>query len=387
MAGAFLSETDLMRMALRLAKKGQGLTTPNPMVGAVVSRAGLVIGSGWHQQAGAPHAEIEALRDVQSRGESPRGAVLHVTLEPCCTHGRTPPCTTAIIASGIKKVRVAATDPNPLHAGRAFQILQTAGIEVITGVLADQATQMNEVFNHWIVHRQPFVTLKAAMTLDGRIATATGQSKWITGPQARLESMKLRRVQDAILVGVETVLRDDPSLTRRQPLGSKFPLPKKPLRRIILDSQARTPLTSKIVTDDLSAATTIYATVAAPRRRVESLRGRVRVEIAPATRGKVDLQYLLSQLGKEEITSLLVEGGGEVHASFLEAGEAQRVVFFFAPLILGGKNSKRATAGEGIPSLALAPKLDQIQWKRLGPDLMVRARVRRTGSDTFRKPA
>src|ERR1700733_10768074 len=185
------------------------------MVGAVLVKAGKIIGGGWHRRAGLPHAEIEALRDAQKHGHDPRGATLYVTLEPCSTHGRTPPCTDAIIAAGIKRVVVGATDPNPNHAGQAFKILKRAGIETTHGILADECARLNEAFNHWIVHRTPFVTVKAAMTLDGKIATASGESRWITGPEARAYGMKLRQGMDAILVGVNTILCDDPMLTFR----------------------------------------------------------------------------------------------------------------------------------------------------------------------------
>ena len=206
-----------MRLALRLARRGFGATSPNPLVGAVLVKNKKIIGRGWHQRAGWPHAEIEALRDAQNSGRNPRGATLYVTLEPCCTHGRTPPCTDAIIFAGIKCVVIGATDPNPKHAGKGFKILRRAGIEVVHGILADDCAKLNEAFNHWIVRRTPFVTVKAAMTLDGKIATAGGQSKWITGEKARAHGMKLRQGSDAILVGINTIIADDPSLTCESP--------------------------------------------------------------------------------------------------------------------------------------------------------------------------
>src|SRR5690242_15875691 len=192
-----MSDTDFMRLALQLARRGYGTTSPNPMVGAVLVKGGQIIGRGWHWRAGEAHAEIEALHDAQKRGNNPRGATLYVTLEPCCTHGRTPPCTEAIIAAGIKRVVVGATDPNPKHAGKGLKILKKAGIKLVHGVLADECTRLNEAFNHWIVNDTPLVTVKAAMTLDGKIATASGESKWITGDQARAHGMKLRQGSDA----------------------------------------------------------------------------------------------------------------------------------------------------------------------------------------------
>src|SRR5580658_2037588 len=235
--------TDLhfMRLALRLARRGFGHTSPNPIVGAVLVRDGAVLGRGWHHRAGEAHAEIEALRDARRRtgsAEGASGATLYVTLEPCSTQGRTPPCTEAIIAAGIGRVVAAATDPNPAHAGRGFELLRRAGLEVSDGLLAQEAAEMNEAFAHWIVHRTPLVTVKAGMSLDGKIATVTGESRWITGEKARRLAMKLRAGSDAILVGVKTILADDPSLTVRL-AGFK----EKRWRRIILDPRARTPLT------------------------------------------------------------------------------------------------------------------------------------------------
>ncbi|MGB7748533.1 MAG: bifunctional diaminohydroxyphosphoribosylaminopyrimidine deaminase/5-amino-6-(5-phosphoribosylamino)uracil reductase RibD [Verrucomicrobiia bacterium] len=399
-----------LRAALRLAQRGYGTTSPNPMVGAVLVRNGRIIGRGWHRRAGLPHAEIEALRDAQKRGHPAKGATLYVTLEPCCTHGRTPPCTEALVAAGIKRVVVGTTDPNPTHAGRAFKILRRAGIEVTppgsAGVppaspsirnpatrrqdagtprgdtLAAECERLNEAFNHWIVHRTPFVTVKAAMTLDGKIATATGESKWITGEKARAHGMKLRRGSDAVLVGINTILADNPSLTARTKMeGDRWKMGKQ-LRRIVLDSMARTPLTAKVVSDQHAALTTIVVSKSAPKNHVAALSKRVNVVIAPLkqsairkSQSQIDLRWLLKKLGAENVTSLLVEGGGEVNASFLLGGFAQRVAFFYAPKILGGRDSRKAVAGEGARSLAETIQLRDVEWKRLGSDLLLKARV------------
>ena len=370
-----VNDQRFMRLAFRLSQRGYGLTSPNPMVGAVLAKAGKVIGQGWHHRAGEPHAEIEALRDAERKGASARGATLYVTLEPCCTHGRTPPCTDAIKAAGIKRVVVAATDPNPAHAGRGFRILQRAGIRVTTGVLAEEATRLNEAFNHWIVHRTPFVTVKAAMTLDGKVATASGDSKWITGEKARAEGMMLRRGADAILVGVNTVLADDPSLTVRNVSGFGFRVSGSRLRRIILDSQARTPTRAKVVCDEFAGLTTIVVARNAPAKRVQALAGRVNVLRAPLKRGRINLRWLLQRLGSENVTSLLVEGGGEVNASFLLGGLAQRVAFFYAPKILGGRDARKAVAGEGARRLDEILSLREVEWRRVGEDLMMTARI------------
>ena len=366
-----------MRLALRLARRGRGLTSPNPMVGAVLVKAGKIIGRGWHHQAGCPHAEIEAIRDAQQQGHPARGATLYVTLEPCCTHGRTPPCTDAIIAAGIKKVIIGATDPNPRHAGRGFKILRRAGVMITHGVLADECAQLNEAFNHWIVHGTPLVTVKAAMTLDGKIATAAGDSKWITGEKARAHGMTLRAANDAILVGINTVLADDPSLTyrKRKAKSEKRKIEKKQLRRIILDSQARTPLTAKVVSDEFAALTTIVVGKSAPMSRTRALARKANMLTAPTAQSAIDLSWLLKRLGSQGVTSLLVEGGGEVNASFLLGGLAQRIAFFYAPKILGGRNARKAVAGAGVLRLADALRLRDVQWRRLGPDLLLTATV------------
>jgi diaminohydroxyphosphoribosylaminopyrimidine deaminase/5-amino-6-(5-phosphoribosylamino)uracil reductase len=372
-----------MRQALQLARRGHGSTSPNPMVGAVLVKNGEVIGRGWHRRAGLPHAEIEALRDAQKRGHPARGAALHVTLEPCCTHGRTPPCTDAIISAGIKKVIVGAIDPNPKHAGNGLKILRRAGIEVVCGILADECTKLNEAFNHWIVRRKPFVIVKAAMTLDGKIATASGESKWITGEKARAVGMKLRQGADAVLVGVNTVLADNPSLTVR---GSGIKVQSPKLRRIVLDSMARTPLDSNVVSDEFAELTTIVVSKNAPKNRIEALAKRANVLIAPTINlkfkiqnSKLDLRWLLKKLGSENVTSLLVEGGGEVNASFLLGGFARRVAFFYAPKILGGRGSRKAVAGTGVTDLAEAIQLKEIGWKRVGEDLLLTALVANGG--------
>ncbi len=389
-------DAQFMQRALRLARRGFGATSPNPMVGAVLVRCGKIIGQGWHRRAGWPHAEIEALRDAQKRGHNPRGAALYVTLEPCCTHGRTPPCTAAIIAAGIKKVVIGATDPNPKHAGKGFKILERAGIEVVGSSrrddrtaqravptnLADECAKLNEAFNHWIVHRTPFVTVKAAMTLDGKIATAAGESKWITGEEARAHGMKLRAGSDAILVGVNTVLADDPSLTARSVQSPKSKVQSHPLRRIILDSMARTPVTAQVVADEFAALTTIVVGNRAPKRRVTALAKRVNVIVAPLGKSAIsnrqsaiDLRWLLKKLGAENVTSLLVEGGGEVNASFLLGGFAQRVAFFYAPKILGGRDSRKGVAGDGAQNLREVVQLREIEWRKLGEDLLLTAAV------------
>jgi diaminohydroxyphosphoribosylaminopyrimidine deaminase/5-amino-6-(5-phosphoribosylamino)uracil reductase len=384
-----MSDLQFMRMALRLARRGFGRTSPNPMVGAVLVKGGRVIGRGWHRAAGGPHAEIEALNDARKRGHDPRGATIFVTLEPCSTHGRTPPCTEALIAAGVKRVVAGMTDPNPKHAGRGFKILNKAGVQSLriadcglrnkgaSQRLANECVHLNEAFNHWIVKRTPWVTVKAAMTLDGKIATASGESKWITGEAARAEGMKLRLGSDAILVGVNTILADDPGLTVR---GLKMA---KAIHRIVLDSKARTPLTAKVVSDEQAVLTTIVVGKDAPKRRVAALAKRANVLMAPYARSspgnsprKIDLRWLMQRLGAKNVTSLLVEGGGEVNASFLAGGLAQRVAFFYAPKILGGRDARKAVAGEGARSWDEVIELVDVKWRKVGKDLLLEAKVK-----------
>jgi len=362
-----------MKLALRLARRGSGSTSPNPMVGAVFVRNNVLLGQGWHRAAGKPHAEVEAIRDAERRGRSLRGATLFVTLEPCSTQGRTPPCTEALTRLPLKRVVIAATDPNPKHAGKAYRKLRRTGFIVETGLLAERAETLNECFNHWIVQQRPFVTVKAAMSLDGKIATAQGESEWITGPEARLEGMRLRREADAILVGVNTILTDDPSLTRRSPSNRR--VTPSTLRRIVLDTRARTPINAKIITDEDRHLTTIIVGRGARPDRVSQLRARgVQVRIAPLSRQRISIPWMLRQLGKEQFTNLLVEGGGEVQAAFLLGGFAHRIAFFYAPIIVGGRNAHKAVAGTGARSWDTILSLTRARWKQVGKDWMLTAR-------------
>lgn len=367
------ADAEYMRLCLRLARRGYGTTSPNPMVGALLVKAGQIIGRGWHERAGLPHAEVVALRDAQRHGRNPKGATLYVTLEPCCTHGRTPPCTAAIIGAGIHRVVVGAIDPNPPHQGHGLALLRQAGVSVDQGVLAEECAQLNETFNHWIRRRLPLVTVKAAMTMDGKIATRSGESKWITGKAARAYGMQLRAGADAVLVGINTVLADDPELTVRGPAQERRK--ENPVRRIILDAQGRTPRGARVLLETTSAPTTIVVSKAAPQTKMRQLAKHADVLVAPAKGGHIDLKWLLRRLGRQGVTSLLVEGGGEVNASFLLAGLAQRVAFFYAPTILGGASAHKAVAGVGAKSLKDALTLDRVEWSRLGRDWLLKARV------------
>jgi len=359
-----------MKLALELAKKAEGFTSPNPLVGAVIVKdGGEIAGTGYHTRAGAPHAEIEALREA---GEKARGAALYVNLEPCCHHGRTGPCTEAIIAAGIRKVVVAMTDPNPLVAGKGIARLRQAGTEVVTGVLAAEAARLNEVFIKYITAGLPFVVLKAAVSLDGKIATRLGESRWITGQEARLCGHRLRHRYDAILVGVNTVLLDNPSLTVRLPEGrGKDPV------RVVVDSCARTPPGAKIINQPSAAPTLIAVTPEAPAERVAALvmAGAEIITAPPDEKGRVNLPLLMKELAGREITSVLVEGGAEVHASALEAGIVDKVVWFIAPLIIGGKEAPGPVGGRGAGRLNEAFPLRDIFVRRTGEDICVEGYV------------
>lgn len=351
-----------MREAITLAAHGHGRTSPNPMVGAVLVRDGRVVGAGWHRKAGTEHAEIHALRMA---GELARGATLYVTLEPCSHTGRTGPCARAVIEAGVKRVVAAMEDPNPLVSGQGFRMLREAGVEVSCGLMEREARRLNEAFLTWVTEKRPFITLKMAMTLDGKTATAGGESQWITGEEARLRGHVLRDENDAILVGIGTVLADRPSLTTRLPDGNG----KNPLR-VILDSHARTPIDLPMLHDG-EAPVLIAATEAAPKENLERLRETGAEVLLSGAGPIVDLSLLLRTLGERKICSLLVEGGSTVHFSFLKAGLADKVCAFIAPMMVGGKNATPAVGGEGFSRLADAARLTDIKTEMVGKDLCV----------------
>jgi diaminohydroxyphosphoribosylaminopyrimidine deaminase/5-amino-6-(5-phosphoribosylamino)uracil reductase len=359
---SLIAEEILLLRTFELAAGARGRTSPNPLVGAVVVRDGLVVGEGYHRRAGLPHAEVEAL---QAAGEAARGATLYVNLEPCCHTGRTGPCTEAIIAAGVKKVVAAMADPNPLVAGRGFARLREAGVEVATGILEEEAHRLNEAFIKYITIRKPFVILKTAMTLDGKIATVSGDSKWITGGKAREHVHRLRDSSDAVLVGIGTVLTDNPSLTTRLPEGGRDPV------RVILDSRARTPLEARVLNQESEAPTWIAVTETAPAERVEALKQAGAGIMVCGPGPKVDLDLLLSELAQREIVSVLVEGGGTVNAGFALQGLVDKIIWFIAPLIVGGREAPGPVGGSGIRSLTKAIRLIDITFKEYGSDLCV----------------
>lgn len=348
-----------MREALRIARNAEGRTSPNPLVGAVIVKDGKIIAEGWHRQSGTPHAEIHALNMA---GELATGATLYVTLEPCSHFGRTPPCANAIVAVGIKKVFAAIEDPNPKVAGRGIEILRAAGVEVEVGLLAAEARKLNEIFIKWVTCKLPFVTLKFACSLDGKIATAGGESQWISCEASRKFSHHLRDINDAILIGVGTVLADNPSLTTRLVVG------KNPVR-VIVDSKARTPLDSKVVADK-SARTIIAVTEDAPPENISALKNRG-VEIIVTGGERVDLNVLMRELAAREITSVLVEGGGTIHFAMLSAGLVDKVLAFVAPKIIGGQSALTAVEGAGFEKLFDAVKLKNFTAQPLGEDILI----------------
>jgi len=351
-----------MRIALELAAKARGRTSPNPLVGAVVVKDGIIVGRGYHEKAGTPHAEVHALREA---GERARGATIYVTLEPCSHYGRTPPCSEAVIKAGVARCVAAMVDPNPLVAGRGLAQIRQAGIEVASGVLEEEARRLNEVFIKYITTKRPFIVMKSAMTLDGKIATHTGHSRWITGPAARERVHRLRDEYDAIMVGIGTVLADDPALTTRLPEGGRDPV------RIILDSQARIPLKARVLTQQSTAPTIIATTVRAPQEKIRALEeAGARVMVIPEDKGKVDLKLLIDRLGQAGITGILLEGGGQVNGAALEAGIVDKVVWFVAPKLIGGKASPGPVGGAGVTTMDQAVKLSRIRVEQVGEDFM-----------------
>ena len=359
-----------MQQALRLAARGQGKVRPNPMVGAVIVTNGTVVGSGYHKRAGGPHAEIVALRQARTRA---RGATLYTTLEPCChTNKRTPPCLPAILESGVRRVVVAMRDPNPKVVGRGIRQLRRAGLTVDVGCRGKEAAALNEVYLHWIKTGRPFVVLKAGMTLDGKIATATGESQWITGPKARTHVHHLRSRVDAIAVGAETVLKDDPQLTVRVSVGKRSSSSVRQPLRLVFDSRLRIPFRARVLQGIEWAPTIIATTKLANSRKVERLRKMgVQVLVLPRTGTRVSLGACLQVLGNMEVTSMLVEGGAELNDSFLRAGLANRVCLYVAPALLGGQQSKGLLAGRSARRLAETIPLSNLQFQPLGEDVLI----------------
>lgn len=365
--GDFLSyDEKYMRLAMQLAGNAIGRTSPNPLVGAVIVKDNRVVGCGWHRKAGTPHAEVHALNQA---GELAQGADVYVTLEPCAHYGKTPPCAKALVEAKVKNVYGGLLDVNPKVAGKGFKILEDAGIHVEYGFLQDELRKQNEVFFKWIEHKKPFVVLKAAMTLDGKIATATGQSKWITNETSRAYGYKLRDIYDGIMVGINTVIEDNPMLTARVD-GGKNPI------RIVVDSSLRIDINANVV-QDKSAKTIVATTDKADKDKILKLQAQdVDVIVVDKDKNdKVDIEKLLDILGQQNICSILVEGGATLSGSFVAKKLVDKVYFFIAPKIIGGKEAKTPVAGTGILNLQEALTLKDIKIEKLEEDILIIGRV------------
>lgn len=365
--GDFLSyDEKYMRLAMQLAGNAIGRTSPNPLVGAVIVKDNRVVGCGWHRKAGTPHAEVHALNQA---GELAQGADVYVTLEPCAHYGKTPPCAKALVEAKVKNVYGGLLDVNPKVAGKGFKILEDAGIHVEYGFLQDELRKQNEVFFKWIEHKKPFVVLKAAMTLDGKIATATGQSKWITNETSRAYGYKLRDIYDGIMVGINTVIEDNPMLTSRVD-GGKNPI------RIVVDSSLKIDINANVV-QDKSAKTIVATTDKADKDKILKLQAQdVDVIVVDKDKNdKVDIEKLLDILGQQNICSILVEGGATLSGSFVAKKLVDKVYFFIATKIIGGKEAKTPVAGTGILNLQEALALKDIQIEKLEEDVLIIGRV------------
>ncbi len=360
-----MEDERFMNLALQLAKKGCGWTSPNPMVGAVIVKQGRIIGQGWHERCGEPHAERNALASCT---ETPEGADMYVTLEPCCHQGRQPPCTEAILAAGIKRVAVGSTDPNPLVSGKGIRLLREHGIEVTEHILQKECDRLNEVFFHYIRTGRPFVVMKYAMTMDGKIAAYTGASKWVTGKEARNHVQEQRHRYTGIMVGSGTVLADDPLLTCRMENG------KNPVR-ILCDTRLRIPLSSQVVVTAKQVPTVIATCSTDRQKRIPYEEAGCRILTMGEKEGHVDLAELMQRLGQEQIDSILLEGGGTLNWAALKSGIVQKLQAYLAPKLFGGQDAKTPVEGKGVPSPAEAFPLKNSTVTRLGEDFLIESEV------------
>ena len=360
-----MTDQEYMRRAIELAKRGEGWTSPNPLVGAVIVKNDRIIGEGYHARYGEYHAERNALRACLEPAE---GADLYVTLEPCCHYGKQPPCVDAILEAGIRRVVVGSGDPNPLVAGKGIAILRAHGIEVTEHVLREDCDRLNRVFFHYITTKRPFVSMKYAMTLDGKIAAYTGASKWVTGEEARAYVQQERHRYRGIMVGVGTVLADDPMLNCRMP-GGRNPV------RIICDTHLRTPLTSRIVRT-AKEISTILAVCETDRARYQPYEeAGCRILTLPQTDGHVDLKLLMKKLGEEQIDSILLEGGGTLNWAAFKSGIVREVHTYVAPKLFGGAEAKTPVEGQGVADPAEAVHLKIKEIRHLGEDLLIESEV------------
>lgn len=361
----YQNDEKYMQKAIALAKKGCGYTAPNPMVGAVIVKNEKIIGQGWHEKYGGLHAERNALAACT---ENPKDATMYVTLEPCCHHGKQPPCVNAIIEAGIHRVVIGSNDPNPLVNGEGIRILRANGIEVTTGVRKEECDRLNEIFFYYVQKKMPFVTMKYAMTMDGKIATTTGLSKWITGEIARRHVHETRNQYSAIMAGVGTILADDPQLTCRMD-GGKNPI------RIVCDTSLRTPLTAQIVVT-AKQVPTILATSCTDKEKWAAYEKKgCEILYIDTKNGHIDLWQLMQKLGEKQIDSILLEGGGTLNYSALESGIVQKVQAYIAPKIFGGAGAKTPVGGCGILNPTDAVQLKNSKILQLGEDFLIESEV------------
>ena len=376
-----MTHEEYMRRALELSLRGTGRVSPNPLVGAVIVKNGRIIGEGWHAVFGSLHAERAALENCRSRGEDPAGADIYVTLEPCCHHGKQPPCTDALIEAGIRRVFTGCGDPNPKVAGKGIRILKEHGIEVTEHLLEEECRKVNEVFFHYITTGLPLVVLKYAMTLDGKTACFTGASRWVTGEAARRHVHETRNRLTAIMAGVGTVLTDDPLLTCRLGEAQKGRDPV----RIICDSSLRTPLTAKVVTTARETPTILATCCRDKEKQAPYIAAGCRI-LECGAGPRVDLRDLTAQLGAEGIDSILLEGGSTLAWSALESGIVQKVQAYIAPKIFGGASSKTPVGGTGFPAPAEAIRLRNITVTQLGQDLLLEGDTDGRQEETENRP-
>jgi len=363
---------DYMEHALSLAKLALGHASPNPAVGAVVVKEGVIVGEGYTQPPGSHHAEVVAL---QQAGEKARGAAMYVTLEPCSYYGRTPPCTRAIAAAGIAEVRLSIVDPNPLVCGRGKAELEAAGVRTFLGEYEEEAREINESYIKFITSGVPFVLAKFAMSLDGKIATKTGDSRWISGEESRRYVHGLRHQVDAIMVGVNTIVADDPQLTARA--GREGGKAEKQPLRIIVDSRGRTPTTARVLQMPGKTLVAVAGEIESAKAGALTQAG-AEVLRLPSREEQVDLAELLRVLGKREVTSLLVEGGATLFGSLLEQGLVDKLLVFIAPIIIGGGEAKSSVEGQGVEKIAQAMSLSRVKVERLGDDVLISGYVRKS---------
>jgi diaminohydroxyphosphoribosylaminopyrimidine deaminase / 5-amino-6-(5-phosphoribosylamino)uracil reductase len=356
---------DYMSLALSLARLAQGQVSPNPAVGAVIVKNEVIIGQGYTQPPGSDHAEIVALKQA---GQEARGAILYVTLEPHCYQGRTPPCTQAIIEAGIEEVHIATLDPNPLVAGKGVRELQRAGIKIFLSEHTDEAIELNETYNKFITTGLPFVTVKFAASLDGKIATRTGDSKWITGEASRKHVHHLRYFSDAVMTGANTVIADNPHLTVRIAIKGGI-CHKQPLR-IIVDGLGRTPPKSCIFGEPGKTMVVTGTDISPEKKQGLKATGAEVLEL-PSEAGTLDLKQMMIALGQRQITGVLVEAGGILLGSLFDAGLVDKVVAFLAPIVIGGEEARPSVAGRGIDRLADSAKLKRVKMEKVGDDIMV----------------